>query len=101
MALMAYTPFAVIVLISAWMPAPPLESLPAIVNAVYIIFPPRTLSALILYSDLRWCPQSAAVNISIIFITTRYKDYDLSQAGLLFEAVTLSVLQYRHLQKYH
>ena len=27
---------AVIVLISAWMPAPPLESLPAIVNAVNI-----------------------------------------------------------------
>ena len=40
MALMAYTPctpFAVIVLISAWMPAPPLESLPAIVNAVFIV----------------------------------------------------------------
>ena len=38
MALMAYTPLAIIVLISAWMPAPPLESLPAIVNAVLIFF---------------------------------------------------------------
>ena len=37
MALMAYTPFAVMVLISAWMPAPPLESLPAIVNAVFMV----------------------------------------------------------------
>ena len=37
MALIAYTPCAIIVLISAWMPAPPLESLPAIVNAVFII----------------------------------------------------------------
>jgi hypothetical protein len=26
------------VLISAWMPAPPLESLPAMVNAVFMIF---------------------------------------------------------------
>ena len=56
-ALIAYTQLAVMVLISAWMPAPPLESLPAIVNAVYI----KSSSALILYSDLRWCPQSAAV----------------------------------------
>ena len=39
-ALMAYTPLAVIVLISAWMPAPPLESLPAIVNAVFIHLSP-------------------------------------------------------------
>ena len=36
MALMAYTPFAIMVLISAWIPAPPLESLPAMVNAVFI-----------------------------------------------------------------
>ena len=43
-ALMAYTPFAIIVLISAWMPAPPLESLPAIVNAVLIcIYPPHKI----------------------------------------------------------
>ena len=40
MALMAYTPFAIIVLISAWMPAPPLESLPAIVTAVLILVSP-------------------------------------------------------------
>ena len=44
-ALMAYTPLAVIVLISAWIPAPPLESLPAIVSAVFI-------SSLILSSAL-------------------------------------------------
>ena len=37
-ALMAKTPFMVMVLISAWIPAPPLESLPAIVNAVLIQF---------------------------------------------------------------
>ena len=36
-ALIPYTPFAIIVFKSAWMPAPPLESLPAIVNAVFII----------------------------------------------------------------
>ena len=35
-ALIAYTPWAVIVLMSACIPAPPLESLPAIVNAVFI-----------------------------------------------------------------
>ena len=37
MALMANTPLRVMVLISAWIPAPPLESLPAIVNAVFIL----------------------------------------------------------------
>ncbi len=57
-ALMAYTPWAVIVLISAWMPAPPLESEPAIVNAVFIFV--LLLHALILYSDKRWCPRFAA-----------------------------------------
>ena len=36
-ALMANTPFMVIVLISAWIPAPPQESPPAIVNAVFMI----------------------------------------------------------------
>ena len=36
MALMANTPLAVMVLMSAWMPAPPLESLPAMVKAVFI-----------------------------------------------------------------
>ena len=40
MALMANTPFNVMVLMSAWIPAPPLESLPAIVNAVLIIISP-------------------------------------------------------------
>jgi len=35
MALMAKTPLAAMVLMSAWMPAPPLESLPAMVNAVF------------------------------------------------------------------
>ena len=39
-ALIPYTPFAIIVFKSAWMPAPPLESLPAIVNAVFIIKTP-------------------------------------------------------------
>ena len=34
----ANTPLAVMVLMSAWIPAPPLESLPAMVNAVLIIF---------------------------------------------------------------
>ena len=38
MALMAYTPFMVMVFMSAWMPAPPLQSLPAMVNAV-LTFP--------------------------------------------------------------
>ena len=42
-ALMAYTPLAVMVLMSAWMPAPPLESLPAIVNAVFISMLPFCL----------------------------------------------------------
>ena len=37
-ALMANTPLSVMVLMSAWIPAPPLESLPAIVNAVLILF---------------------------------------------------------------
>ena len=35
-AVMAYTPLADMVLISAWIPAPPLESLPAMDNAVLI-----------------------------------------------------------------
>ena len=39
MALMPYTPFAIMVFRSAWIPAPPLESLPAIVNAVFIFSP--------------------------------------------------------------
>ena len=37
-ALMANTPLRVMVLRSAWMPAPPLESLPAMVNAVFMWF---------------------------------------------------------------
>ena len=37
-ALMAKTPFMVIVLISAWIPAPPLESLPAMVSAVFMLY---------------------------------------------------------------
>ena len=41
MALIAYTPCMVMVLISAWIPAPPLESLPAMVNAVFIVLPPN------------------------------------------------------------
>src|SRR5699024_2356749 len=36
MAVMAYTPLAIMVLISAWMPAPPLESLPAMESAVFM-----------------------------------------------------------------
>ena len=60
-ALMAYTPFAVMVLISAWMPAPPLESLPAIVNAVFILFS----FALILLRDERWCPQFTACTLRV------------------------------------
>ena len=36
-ALIPYTPLAIIVFKSAWIPAPPLQSLPAIVNAVFII----------------------------------------------------------------
>jgi hypothetical protein len=36
MALIAYTPFMVIVFMSAWIPAPPELSLPAMVNAVFI-----------------------------------------------------------------
>ena len=40
MALVANTPLVVIVLISAWIPAPPLESEPAIVHAVNIKIPP-------------------------------------------------------------
>ena len=58
-ALMAYTPLVIIVLISAWMPAPPLESLPAIVNAVLMFFL-LFHCALIFLGDARWCPQSAA-----------------------------------------
>ena len=57
-ALIAKTPFMVMVLMSAWIPAPPLESLPAIVNAVLIINP--SFPALLLYSGARWCPQCAA-----------------------------------------
>ena len=37
-ALMANTPFMVMVFKSAWMPAPPLLSLPAMVSAVFIFF---------------------------------------------------------------
>ena len=37
MALIAKTPFIVIVLMSAWIPAPPLESLPAMVSAVFVV----------------------------------------------------------------
>ena len=33
----ANTPLAVMVLMSAWIPAPPLESLPAMVNAVLMV----------------------------------------------------------------
>ena len=40
MALVAKTPFTVIVLISAWIPAPPLESLPAMVSDVFIVDSP-------------------------------------------------------------
>ena len=36
MAVMAKTPFMVMVLRSAWIPAPPLESLPAMDNAVFM-----------------------------------------------------------------
>ena len=36
MALMANTPFRVMVLRSAWIPAPPLQSLPAMDNAVFM-----------------------------------------------------------------
>jgi len=46
MALMANTPLAVMVLMSAWMPAPPLESLPAIVNAVFILISPFRIEVL-------------------------------------------------------
>ena len=45
MALMANTPFAVMVLMSAWIPAPPLESLPAMVNAVLISKTPFQITA--------------------------------------------------------
>ena len=38
MALMAYTPLQVMALMSAWMPAPPQESDPAMDNAVLICF---------------------------------------------------------------
>ena len=78
MALIAYTPCAIIVLISAWMPAPPLESLPAIVNAVFIIVllcinfvfkryyseasQENELSCResLRQSDRKWCPRSTA-----------------------------------------
>ena len=41
-ALIEYIPFAIIVFISACIPAPPLQSLPAIVRAVFIfICPPE------------------------------------------------------------
>ena len=40
MALIAYIPWAVIVLISACIPAPPLQSLPAIVRTLYIFITP-------------------------------------------------------------
>ena len=46
LALMANTPLAVMVLMSAWMPAPPLESLPAIVNAVFILISPFRIEVL-------------------------------------------------------
>ena len=39
-ALMANTPFMVMVLMSAWIPAPPPESLPAIVNTFFMSLPP-------------------------------------------------------------
>lgn len=55
-ALIAYTPFAIIVLMSAWIPAPPPESLPAIVSAVFIfICIPLSVSgefAFIFYSQI-------------------------------------------------
>ena len=38
-ALIPKTPFTVIVFKSAWIPAPPLQSLPAMVNAVFIMAP--------------------------------------------------------------
>lgn len=62
MALIAYTPFAIIVLISAWIPAPPLGSVPAIVNAVFISMLPflMLLCIEVLSSGGRWCPRSAA-----------------------------------------
>ena len=46
-ALMAYTPFIVIVFMSAWIPAPPQESLPAIDNAVLISYSPFDLICII------------------------------------------------------
>ena len=40
MTLMAYILWAVMVLMSAWIPAPPLQSEPAMVNTVFIVCPP-------------------------------------------------------------
>ena len=54
-ALMAYTPLAVMVFKSAWIPAPPLESLPAIVNAVFI-FIMKLLSCIYIFRRLKVVP---------------------------------------------
>lgn len=56
MAVMAYTLFAVIVFISACIPAPPLGSLPAIHNAVLIKYSFR--DTLVLYSGRQVVPPS-------------------------------------------
>jgi hypothetical protein len=44
------------VLMSAWIPAPPLESLPAIVNAVFIVAP--FVFSTILYSGAGGAPDA-------------------------------------------